>query len=62
MKNIENSLLHLGLTFKDKTEDGHPEKVEDRDSLTLSKFTDRVYNKAPNTCVLNGMHGGKGNQ
>lgn len=48
-----------GLTFKDKTEDGHPDKVEDRTALTLEKFTDRVYYNAPNTCVLNGMYDGK---
>ena len=48
------------MTFRDKTVDGHPDKVEDREAITLSEFTDRVYYNAPNTCVLNGMHGGKG--
>jgi len=48
-----------GLTFRDKTVDGHPDKVENREAITLSEFTDRVYYNAPNTCVLNGMHGGK---
>ena len=50
----------LGLTFRDKTVDGHPDKVENREAITLSEFTDRVYYNAPDTCVLNGMHGGKG--
>jgi len=48
-----------GLTFRDKTVDGHPDKVENREAITLSEFTDRVYYNAPDTCVLNGMHGGK---
>ena len=52
--------ISLGLTFKDKTEEGHPDTVEDRAAITLGKFTDRVYYNAPNTCVLNGMHDGKG--
>ena len=52
--------FYQGLTFRDKTVDGHPDKVEDREAITLSEFTDRVYYNAPNTCVLNGMHGGKG--
>ena len=54
------STLFLGLTFRDKTVDGHPDKVEDREAITISEFTDRVYYNAPSTCVLNGMHGGKG--
>ena len=47
----------LGLKFRDKTEDGHPDKIEERRAITLSKFTDRVYYNAPNTCTLSGMHG-----
>ena len=48
------------MTFRDKTVDGHPDKVENQEAITLSEFTDRVYYNAPDTCVLNGMHGGKG--
>ena len=48
------------MTYKDKTEDGHPQKVESREAITLAEFTDRVYQNAPNTCLLNGMYGGKG--
>ena len=47
----------LDLKFRDKTEDGHPDKIEERRAITLSKFTDRVYYNAPNTCTLSGMHG-----
>ena len=47
------------MKFKDKTEDGHPQRTEDRETITLAAFTDRVYHKAPNICHLNGMHDGK---
>jgi len=44
-----------GVTFVDKTEDGHPVKTEDRDAVTISGFTDRVYRDAPDTVSLTGL-------
>lgn len=47
-----------GLTYTDKTKEGWPEVVETRDPLQVDKFTDSVYAKAPDTCVLSGLADG----
>lgn len=49
-----------GLTYADKTLEGTPKNVEDRDEVTVTQFTDRVYEKAPDSgVILSGLHGGK---
>ena len=48
-----------GVSFIDKTEEGFPTKVEDRDAVAIAGFTDRVYKDAPDTVVLSGIAGNK---
>ena len=47
-----------GLTFVDKT-DGMKEKVEERDEVRITGFTDRLYQSAPDEVTLRGLEGGR---
>jgi glucose-6-phosphate 1-epimerase len=47
-----------GLTYTDKVKDGST-AVESRDIITVSEFTDRVYENTPDKHVLTGCPGGK---
>lgn len=47
------------MTYKDKTKEGQPEKVEDREVVTVADFTDRIYYDAPNQVTLHGLQDGK---
>ena len=48
-----------GLQYQDKTQDGVPFLEEDRENVTLSGWTDRVYLKSGNEHVIEGVNGGK---
>ena len=43
------------LSYTDKTLEGAPTKKEERDLVTLSSFTDRVYLAAPDSLSVQGL-------
>ena len=47
-----------GLTYTDKVLGGE-EVVEENDPVRVTGFTDRVYQGAPDKCVLKGLQGGR---
>ena len=47
-----------GLTYTDKTQGGK-EVEETNDVVRVTGFTDRVYQAAPDKCVLRGLEGGR---
>ena len=47
-----------GLTFVDKT-DGMREKLEEREEVRITGFTDRLYQSAPDEVTLSGLEGGR---
>ena len=50
-----------GLSYIDKTLEGvpTPTKQEDREEVTLSSWTDRVYLNTPDSLTISGVSGGK---
>ena len=48
-----------GLSYIDKTLEGAPTKQEDREEVTLSSWTDRVYLNTPDSLTISGVSGGK---
>ena len=47
-----------GLTFVDKT-DGMKEKLEEREEVRVTGFTDRLYQSAPDEVTLSGLEGSR---
>jgi len=47
-----------GLTYVDKTDNG-AEKLENGEEVKIVGFTDRVYKKSPDECVLKGLADGR---
>jgi len=47
-----------GIQFMDKTKEGVPTSEEERDEVTLSEFTDRVYMNSPENQTVKGVSGG----